>query len=102
MSQAAVASNYSLRVGRQTKFNVDQQPEKIKKIRKIRGKKPIRVGTSGPQSCSSTELSDSYDVEACRKSINFLEGPFNQPVHEDICQRIFEPTLLPSVLNQSH
>lgn len=62
MSQASVASNYSLRVSRQTKFNIDQQPEKIKKIRKIRGRKPNRVPPSALQSCSSTELSDSYDV----------------------------------------
>lgn len=58
-----MASSYSLRGNRRTKFNYDGQPEKKRKIRKLRARKPTPIPAKNLPSCSTTEVDESFDSD---------------------------------------
>ena len=62
MKAELVSSSYSLRENRRTKFNDEQQqPEKKRKIRKLREKRNANRPEKILKSCSSTDFDESLE-----------------------------------------
>lgn len=104
MRQKTVESSYSLRGNRRTKFNLDGQPEKKKKIRKLRARRPTPVSVKSLPSCATTEVDESFDSDHKKLTDLKLSPPSSfledshvfEPVklQESIQDPLFQPDLL--------